>query len=220
MVTKLKFLIVGGGDTAEALLSDPTFREIAEEVVLVEKDSNRRSVFEKLGDVFFIEGDIVNLPIHEYVNLKEINAVLALTGRDEVNFLVLALAHSYGVPIRIGVFRSAHIANIVKKLQLGIPIVKPSFLGKLLKQMTMSIVSIRELCTTPAGKVFMVSISETDMAAYSRLGDLKLEEDDAHVLAVISEHDILPPREDIVLEPGNILMVLAPNTNFIKKIRG
>ncbi len=220
MITKLRFLIVGGGETAEALLSDPEFKEIAEEIVVVEKDPTKRSVFEKLGDVFFIEGDITTLPIHEYVNLREINTVLALTGRDEVNFLVLALAHSYKIPIRIGVFRSRHIAEMVKKLQLGIPIVKPSFLGKIIKQITFSMVSTRELCITPAGRVYMISISETDIASNSRLGDLKLEEDGARVLAIISEQDILPPNTDIILEPGNILLVLAPNTNFIKKIRG
>jgi len=114
MVTKLKLLIVGGGDTAEILLSDPAFREITEEVVVIEKDSRRRSVFEKLGDVFFIEGDVINLPLHEYVNLREINAVFALTDRDEINFLVLAMASIYEVPIRIGIFRSKHVADIVK----------------------------------------------------------------------------------------------------------
>jgi len=220
MITKLRFLIVGGGETSEALLSDPEFKEIAEEIVVIEKDPTKRSVFEKLGDVFFIEGDITTLPIHEYVNLREVNTVLALTGRDEINFLVLAIAHSYEIPIRIGVFRSRHIAEIVKKLQLGIPIVKPSFLGKMIKQITLSMVSAKELCTTPAGRVYMISISETDIASNSRLGDLKLEEDGAYVLAIISEQDILPPRTDTILEPGHILLILAPNANFIKKIRG
>jgi len=220
MITKLRFLIVGGGETSEALLSDPEFKEIAEEIVVIEKDPTKRSVFEKLGDVFFIEGDITTLPIHEYVNLREVNTVLALTGRDEINFLVLAIAHSYEIPIRIGVFRSRHIAEIVKKLQLGIPIVKPSFLGKMIKQITLSMVSAKELCTTPAGRVYMISISETDIASNSRLSDLKLEEDGAYVLAIISEQDILPPRTDTILEPGHILLILAPNANFIKKIRG
>jgi trk system potassium uptake protein TrkA len=220
MVTKLKLLVVGGGDTSEALLSDPVFKEIAEEVIVVDRDPSRRPVFERLGDVFFIEGDITTLPLHEYVNLKEVNAMLALTGRDEVNFLALAIAHSHEIPIRIGLFRNKHIADIVKRLHLGIPIIKPSLIGKMLKQVTMSMVSTRELGAIPAGRVYMISISETDMAAHSRLGDLKLEEENAYVLALIGDQDILPPSKDTVLEPGHILLVLAPNTNFIKRIRG
>ncbi|MCC6034342.1 MAG: NAD-binding protein [Desulfurococcaceae archaeon] len=220
MVTKLKLLIVGGGDTAEILLSDPAFREITEEVVVIEKDSRRRSVFEKLGDVFFIEGDVINLPLHEYVNLREINAVFALTGRDEINFLVLAMASIYEVPIRIGIFRSKHVADIVKRLRLGIPLIKPSFLAGSLKQTITSMVSVREIHEVPAGKIYVVSISETDIAAYSKLGELKLEEDGAYVLAIFSGDNILPPSSDIILEPGYTLLVLAPNIEFAKKIRG
>jgi trk system potassium uptake protein TrkA len=220
MVTKLKVLVVGGGDTSEALLSDPAFKEIAEEIIVVERDPDRRSVFEKLGDVFFIEGDITTLPLHEYINLREVNAVLALTGRDEVNFLTLAVAHTHGVPIRIGLFRSRHIADIVKRLHLGIPIIKPTLIGKTLKQVTMTMVSTRELSATPAGRVYMISISETDAAVNSRLGDLKLEENNAYVLALIDDQGISPPSKDTVLEPGQVLLILAPNTDFIKKIRG
>jgi len=81
-------------------------------------------------------------------------------------------------------------------------------------------VSVREIHEVPAGKIYVVFISETDIAAYSKLGELKLEEDGAYVLAIFSGDNILPPSSDIILEPGYTLLVLAPNIEFAKKIRG
>ncbi|MEM0198919.1 MAG: potassium transporter TrkA, partial [Desulfurococcaceae archaeon] len=66
----------------------------------------------------------------------------------------------------------------------------------------------------------VVTISESDFSANSKLGDLKLEENGAKPLLVFQDSELKPVSEDTILTPGSVLFVLAPDDSFIRKIRG
>jgi len=141
-------LIASGGDTVEALLRDPSIRDLVEQVIVIESDPRRRVDLERIGDVLVIEGDATDTSIYENLNTAEIDAVLALTSKDEVSSLVLAIASQYKVPIRIGVFREARIAEIARNLRLEIPIVKPTVVAGEIKRVFASLRSPVELGST------------------------------------------------------------------------
>ncbi|MEM0198918.1 MAG: NAD-binding protein, partial [Desulfurococcaceae archaeon] len=132
-MARLKVLIVGGGRVTELLLSSQFAKEKFEEVIVIEKDSSRRPILERLGDVLVIEADASDASVYNNINMQEVNAVLALTDRDEVNLLALSVAKVYEVPIRIGLFSNFEVARIASKLQLGLPLTKHTIVTSILK---------------------------------------------------------------------------------------
>lgn len=221
-MAKFNILIAGGGDTAELLLRDGVVREIIDQVVVVESSPGRKPALERLGDVLVIEGDAANTSIYEHLNMREIDIVLALTNRDETNFLVLAIATQYNIPIRIGVFKDEKIAEIVNRLKLGIPIVKPAITAGVIKQMMTSLTTPQVVSQVPTGeyKLYFITIREDDLAAYTKLEELRLEEDNSFILMVFNGKELIPPRQDLELIPGYTLFILSQDERFLAKIKG
>lgn len=216
----LKVLIVGGGKITELLLLSPSIKDIFEEIVVIEKDSSRRPILERLGDVLVMEADAVDVSVYNNINMQEINAVLALTDKDEVNLLALSVAKVYEVPIRIGLFRNPEIAKIVSKLELGLPLIKHAIITSVLKHILASITEANLLAEVAGEKLYAITISEADYGANSKLGNLKLEENNAKPVLIFQDSELKPATEDVVLTPGSTLFVLAPDESFVKKIRG
>jgi len=221
-LAKLSILIAGGGGTVEALLRDPSFRELVDQVVVIESDPKRRIDLERLSDVLVIEGDASDASVYDNINMGEIDAVLALTNRDEVNFLVLAIASQYKVPIRIGVFKEQKIAEIVKNLKLGIPIVRPAIISGEIKRILSTLRSPMELCSTPIGeyKIYLVTVHEDDLATGVKVEELNLEEDDAYILFIHDGRELILPSRNIEIQPGYSLFILARDEKFLAKIKG
>lgn len=216
----LKVLIVGGGRVTEMLLSSYEIKEVFEEIIIIEKDPSRRPILEMLGDVMVVGADAAEASAYSNINLREVNAVLALTDRDEINLLALSVAKVNEVPIRIGLFNDPETAKIVTKLGLGLPIVKQSVITSVLKHMLTSITEARSSTLVSGEKLFITTISETDVAVNLRLGDLKLDEDGAKPVLVFQDSELRPATENTVLTPGNILFLIAPDESFLRKIRG
>lgn len=221
-MAKFNILIAGGGETAELLLRDVSIRDLFDQVVIVESSPDRKTELERLGDVLVLEADASDSSVYEHIDMKEIDIVLALTSRDEINFLVLAIATQYNVPIRIGVFKDDKIAEIVTRLKLGIPIVKPAVVSGIIKQMITTLVTPQVISPSPIGelKLYVVTIKEDDLAAYTKIEDLRLEEDNSQILMVFNGKELEPPRSDLELRPGYTLFVLSQDGRFLSKIKG
>lgn len=221
---KLRILIAGGGGTTVLLLRDPVIREIVDQVIVIESDPKRRQELERLGDILVIEGDASDTSVYEEINMREINAVLALTSKDEVNFLVLAIAKQYKIPVRIGVFKDPKVAELVKSLELGTPLVRPSLIGGIIKQILTSLTTPRIVAELPYPlseyKLYVVTIGENDIAARTSLSEHRLEEDEAYPLLVHDGKELQSISGDVQLLPGYTLFILAKNEKFLGKIKG
>lgn len=222
-MAKLKLLIAGGGSTVEILLRDPIVKELIEEIIIIESDSERKAVLERLGDVYVIEGDATDTSIYSSINMREITTTIAATSRDEVNFLVLAVAKTYNVPIRIGIFKDEKIGDVVKSLKLGIPVVKPAVTAGVLKQILSSITRAVELSSFPIVadyKLYKVTIKEDDLVEGTRLEELHLEENDAYIIMIFNGKELIPPSPNVQITPGFTLFIMAKNDDFLKTIKG
>ncbi|MEM1628314.1 MAG: NAD-binding protein [Desulfurococcaceae archaeon] len=219
-MARFRVLIVGGGKVTESLLHDQSFRDLASEIIIIEKDPKRKPVLEKLGDVLVIEGDATDISIYEEINMKDIFAVLALTNSDEINLMVLAIAKSYEVPLRIGRFTEAKIAELVRQLQLGIAIVQPITIAGIVKQTLSSLTDVNTLGDINGKKLYVVTIGETDIAAGTRIGELRLEEVGAKIIMMFDGTGFKVPSPDDTLYPGVLLFILASNEEFLSRIKG
>lgn len=222
-LVKMKLLIVGGGSTTEMLLKDPLIREMVEGVIVIENNPERKTVLERIGDIYVVERDATDTSIYSSINMREITAVIATTSSDEVNFLVLAIAKTYNIPIRIGIFKDEKIGEVARNLRLGIPIIRPSITAGLLKQALSSIIQASEMGLFPITseyRLYRVTIKEDDPVEGWKLEELRLEEEDAYVVMIFDGRELVSPSPDIQIFPGYTLFIVAKNNGFLKRIKG
>ncbi|MCY0868873.1 MAG: NAD-binding protein [Desulfurococcus sp.] len=215
----LKILVIGGGKVSEHLFKIFRVQDEADEVIVVDRERERRQVFENLGDVLFLEGDATDIKLYDEVNMREVTAVLALTNSDETNLLVLAIAKTFNVPIRIGRFTEPEIAELVVKLGLGIPVVQPVVIANVIAQMLTSITNGRELGSVNDEKIIMVTISESDPVVENRIEEINLGDEGRIILLFDGMKFKIPEPGDIV-KPGNLLIIAARNSDVVRRIKG
>ncbi|ADV65397.1 potassium channel family protein [Desulfurococcus mucosus] len=214
-----RILVIGGGKVAEHLFTIFNVHEEADEVVVVDKDPRRRAVFERIGDILVLDGDATDVGLYNEINMKEITAVLALTNSDEVNLMVLAIAKTFGVPVRIGRFTEPKIAELVSSLGLGIPIVQPVVVANIIAQILTSISSGKVLGEIGEEKIVMAAISDADPVVGNTIGEISLGDEGKIILLFDGLRFKVPEPSDVV-KPGNILIILARSEEVLRKLKG
>ncbi len=216
----MKVLIAGGGEFAENLIKFLGTRD--HEIVVIERDEARVKELESHYDVVVLRGDATDADIYSReISMEDITAALALTNRDEVNLLVLAVAKASNVPIRIGRFSHEKVAEMAQKLGLGIPVTQPRFLASFVAYYLEAIARPRLLGRVGDFNLYVVGIAEGDRAAGSTIRDLELTSPEkGAAILIINGSGIRFPSEDEVLKPGDLLFVLAPDEGFVERIKG
>lgn len=116
---KVKSVLLGGG----GMLSFYLAKELSKsgiDVVILEKDHKRCELLASLlPDVSVIEGDASSQFELESVNIDNFDAVVTLTGIDEINMIISLYAQTYDVPLVIT--KVGHTENniIHNNLELG-----------------------------------------------------------------------------------------------------
>lgn len=215
----MKILIAGGGEFAENLIKMLNPRE--NEIIVIEKDEARKRELESKYDILVINKSATDIDVYaREVKMDEINAVLALTNSDEINMLVLAIAKIYNIPIRIGRFAEEKIGELVRELQLGIPITQPKILASIVADYMSSVLIPVHLGKLGSFDLYAVGVAEGDRAAGSRVKDLEMSEEVGKIILMFDGTRFKVPSDDDVLKPGDILVIMAAGTDFIAYIKG
>lgn len=219
---RLNVLIAGGGRVCESLLRYGGLLDVAETVIVIEKSEERSRLLQELfPQVMVLHGEASDADVYARINMDEVTAVLALTDDDDANLFVLAMAKMYNVPLRLGRFMNPKIAELVNRLQLGIPLIQPVLVASVLGQMLSSIFN-----ANPLGKVheelrlYTVTLGEADPAVGSRIGELGFEEYQAKPVLLFDGIRFKVPEPDDVLTPGVLLFVVASSDDFAKILKG
>ncbi len=214
----MKILIVGGGKVAEELLRRLDLKK--HQVYVVEKDPVRRQEISSSFDVFVIGKDATDVSLYTTdLQMEQIDMVIALTGSNEVNLLVLAIAKLYNVPHRIAKVTDHRLADLLYELELGIPITQPSIVASMISNYLESVTTTLPLGTIGNYHLYILSLAETDIVVGSKIRELNLPED-VRIILVFDGRDFKPPREDLVLKPGYQLLVLSKIRDVEKYFKG
>ncbi|MCD6488984.1 MAG: TrkA family potassium uptake protein [Desulfurococcales archaeon] len=214
----MRILIVGGGAVAEELLERLDLRE--HEVFVVERDPSRRKVLTLKYDVYVIDRDATDVTLYTSdVKMDEIDAVIALTGRNEINLFVLAIAKMYNIPFRIAKVTDSRLAELLQRLGLGVPICQPSIVASMIANFLLSIKEPRFMGRVGEYKLYLITLAETDIATDQKLPDLNLPED-VRVILVFDGSNIYYPSDELVLRSGYQLLILSKTPNIIKYFKG
>ncbi len=214
----MRILIIGGGRVAEYLLNyiDPKKHQ----VYLVEKDPDRRVELSSKYDIFVIGKDATDVTLYTSdLEMDSIDTVIALTGSDETNLFVLAIAKLYNVPYRIARINDPRLADLLYELGLGTPITQPSLIASMINNYLESVVTMKPLAFIGDYTVYLVSIAETDPVAGVEMKDLKLPETVKPIL-LYDGKTIRPPLPEDKLLPGFQLIVLSREKDIEKYFKG
>ncbi|WFO75858.1 NAD-binding protein [Desulfurococcaceae archaeon MEX13E-LK6-19] len=214
----MRILIVGGGMVAEELLERLDLR--SNEVFVVENNPERSKSLTQKYDITVINRDATDVSLYtSEIRMDEIDAVIALTGKDEINLFVLAIAKIYNVPIRMAKVTSTRLAEFLQSLGLGIPICQPSLVSTMISNYLNSIREPWLLGVVGEHRIYLIALAETDIAVGQKISELGLPED-VHVVLVFDGSSIYFPGEEFVLKPGYQILVLSKTSDVVKYFKG
>jgi len=218
MVNILRILIIGGGAVAEELLSKLDLKK--HEVIVVEKDPVRRKDLALKYDVVVIDRDATDVSLYTSdVRMDEIDVVIALTGRNEINLFALAIARMYNIPFRIAKVTDIRIAELLQRLGLGVPISQPSIIASMIASYLDSILQPSKLGKIGDSYIYIVTLAETDKAVERKIADLNLP-DDIKIVTIFDGTKIFFPSPDTVLRSGYQLLILSRSPDITRYFKG
>ncbi len=214
----MKILVIGGGAVAEELLSKLDLKQ--HEVIVVEKDPLRRKDISLKFDVYVIDRDATDISLYTSdIRMDEIDAVIALTGRNEINLFVLAIARMYDVPFRLAKVTDTRIADLLIDLGLGVPICQPSLVATMIANYLQSIREPYTMGSLGGYNLYLITLAETDRAVGMKISELDLPSN-VKVILLFDGSRIYYPVEDTILKSGYQLLVLGSSPNIIKYFKG
>ncbi|WP_338817804.1 Trk system potassium uptake protein TrkA [Moorella thermoacetica] len=203
------YVVVAGGGKIGFNLTR-TLLDGGQEVLLIEKDLRRfRWLEDHLGQVV-LHGDATEVATLEEAGVKRADVVAAVTGFDEDNIMICRLAQKvFGVKRVIGrvnnpqnedAFRLLGINNIINSTRL--------IYSLILQEVDAS--GLIPLLTLKGGKVEFVEtvLLPESPAANTAVKDLILP-DQCLLMAILREEEVIFPRGDVVLLPGDRVIAAA-----------
>jgi len=215
----LKILITGGGSVTEELLKRINLKN--NQVIVVEKDPDKCSQIGSKYDVLVVNKDATDISLYTSdISLSDLDAILALTDRDEVNILTLTIAKLYRVPFRIARVKSPKVAELITDLNLGIPITMPSVFADVVSGYLESVNEPKVLGRFGEFILYRITVNETDRAVNKKINELGLPEA-VRVILMFDGSSLYFPNGEERLMPGHQLIVISPEGfDVVKAIKG
>jgi len=214
----MKILIIGGGVVTKELLRILNLKK--NQAVIVEIDPNKCADIGSKYDVIVINKDATDISIYTSdISMPDLDAVLALTDRDEVNVFALTIAKLYNIPLRLARVKDPKIAELIIQLGLGIPISVPAVTADLVRGYLESIREPEMLGVFGDYKLFRITITETDKVVGKSLKEVDLPPD-TYILFIFDGISVKIPDKDSKLLSGSQVMVLTKSDDIIKVFKG
>ncbi len=214
----MKILIIGGGGVTKELLRIINLKK--NQVVIVEKDPNKCADIGSKYDVIVINKDATDISVYTSdISMPDLDAVLALTDKDEVNVFALTIAKLYNIPFRLARVNDPKIAELIIQLGLGIPISIPAITADLVKGYLESIRDVQIIGEFGEFKLYRITVTETDKVVGKSVKDIEIPPD-TYILFMFDGTSIKVPDRDVKLLSGNQVIVLSKSNNIVKVFKG
>ena len=214
----MKILIIGGGGVTKELLKIINLKK--NQVVIVEKDPNKCADIGSKYDVIVINKDATDISVYTSdISMPDLDAVLALTDKDEVNVFALTIAKLYNIPFRLARVNDPKIAELIIQLGLGIPVSIPAITADLVKGYLESIRDVQIIGEFGEFKLYRITVTETDKVIGKSVKDIEIPPD-TYILFMFDGTSIKVPNRDAKLLSGNQVIILSKSNNIVKVFKG
>ncbi|MET1160221.1 MAG: NAD-binding protein [Thermoprotei archaeon] len=210
----MKIIIAGGGDTG-AELAEALIRE-KHEVVVIEADEKRAQELADKLDCIVINGNAAHPKVLEEAGIREADVLFALTGNDRDNVIIALIARSAGVKRVIVKIEDPTYNDLL--INMGITdIINPTRLTVVQALSILYGFDIINVSTIFRGNIRLVVVSVPAKLAGKKYSELDIDRDKARLLILYRGGEAHFPREDLVLEKGDLLLI-ATRADYRDKV--
>lgn len=212
----MRVVIVGGGDVGRELAATLA-REGRNQAVLIEADERRCERLAGELDALVLCGDGANPEMLRKAGVGESDALAAVTGSDAINTVIAMLGRRMGAPKIVVKLNEAGLRAACEEMG-AVRVVTPKLAAAAdvmsalhgFERLDLSLLMLRG-----------ARLAELDAGSGrgKRIADLGLPQASLVVGVIRGEETIMPPGRT-VLEPGDVLLVLAENDAVLEEVRG
>ena len=181
-------------------------------VVLIEESGSIcEELAEKLPGVLVIEGSPADKEVLKDEGVSEADAFLAVTDREEVNILTSLLASQLGAGKSISLVDRPGLKSSLEEMGIDLVISPRSVtISTILKYFHQEDFDSLAILNQGEAQVIQIKVKEKSKGANSRLDSIvALRTKDILVGAIIREKNLLIPRGDTFIHPGDMLIVIT-----------
>jgi len=217
----MKILIAGGGQTT-SLVATRLIRE-GNEIVIVEKDSERCRKLEEAIDAKIIHGNAASIGTLRKAGIADAEMLIALTSVDHINvlFCLIAAVESHA-KVRVARMRThevAHWKRIFKQAGIQIDLIihpETDISERILR--VVRVPGVSDILDFAEGqvKLFGMSVDENNWLAHKRIEELDAARSREHgLIAMIfrGQQAIIPHGGETLL-PGDTIYVMTRTDNL------
>lgn len=202
-------VIVGGGKVGSHLAR--TLVEEHHQVTLIEEDPDRCDLLEgSMEGVRVLCGDGDEPYVLDDADARNADAIVAATGHDEDNLVVCLLGKlEYDAPLTIArINNPANAWLFTNRFGVDVPVSNTAIMADVLKKVSLGDIVTMLRLQAENMVVDEIVLAEDAPAANKRISEVSLPEC-SQVMAIISAGEVVVPRGDTVLRPGDELLILA-----------
>lgn len=207
-------MIIGGGRIAYYLAN--SLDEAGMRVKIIELDYDRCiELSELLPHAIIIHGDGSDETVLHSENLSDMGAFIALTGRDEDNFMAALLANQAGVPKVVAKINRLNYIGVIKKAGID-SVINPSLITtniilRYVRGMKNALDnSLETLYRIVNNQAEAVEFSINEQADFLDIPIKKLKLVEGVLLAVlVRKNDVIIPHGNDVLKKGDSVIIIS-----------
>lgn len=217
-------IIVGAGGIGSALV------EIAvrdrHNVVVIEKDPQKADSISRRHDILVINADAASQHVLQDAGAERADAIVATTGDDATNLMIVALAQKLGIPSIVSVVNKREHTELFRKLGANVmenpDVIVAEYLYNALQRP-----KIKDLVTLSGGaQVFRAVITERSPLVGKSLreaGEAGLIPEGILIAAIDREGEVIIPSGATVIQSGDLITVFSKghaSDELVEKLTG
>jgi len=200
------FVIVGAGKISYALIK--LLLDHDHEVVLVEKDKDRgQQVADDFGIIVILD-DATKEKVLEEANVKDCDALIALTDSDEVNLIVGMMAKEKGAKkVVVRLAKTTYDKTILTKMGIDVSI-HPEVAAAMYIEEILLKPSVVDLAFLSTGQAELEEVLITKKSEFLGKKIKQINTNDVRVIAVFEGNKLKYPKEDYVIKEKDKILLL------------
>lgn len=208
----MNIVIVGGGKVGYFLAKRLCLGKHS--VSIVDKDKLLCEEIAKELEILVINGDGCDPRILEEAGVVRADVLAAVTGEDEDNLIICQLAKErFEVRRAVARVNNPDNEHIFSELGIDVPVDSTKIIAKIIEE-EVSFADFVNLMTFKRGKLAIVRIDlpEDSPVINRQIKDIALPEDSV-LVSIVRGEEVIVPRGDTFLEPGDDIIALTPIGN-------
>lgn len=207
-------LIIGAGEIGSSIAKKLSNEK--QDVTIIDTNGDKLDYLKEMADLNTIQGDGTDIEVLKQAGVEKASLIIAVTEKDEINIIVSLLSYLHGKrdATRIARIRDKKLCQDEKLLKsCGITLaINPDLLTAQRIFYLLNYAEAVDIMEYGEGKITIigVKVSEDHKIVGKNLAEIKSEVKIPMLISAIKrEADLIIPRGDSVLQPKDIIYIIA-----------